>query len=323
MSSPAEAKKPASYYDLLKVKPFESDIGLIRKHFKKIVEQIRAKIAAEPASPRWPAMMTEMTKAMLVLSDARRKNDYDASIGGKQGRDVRLVEVEQLVKSRKLLDDAAYEKAKKFADTVNLEFHEAIINQKLATPDLVMPLYAESLGLPFVDLTDLTFDESLIGVVPAVLARQNSLTPVLVDEDQVVVASPKPLKPEIEDQLRLRFSKQIRQVICTKAAIDEAIGKYYSRETAAAQMNTVPQAAQASSSSGAAGGAPAPRINKAELKKKKLKIGGVAGMMTAMFIIFGLSLFTDLALTNGMMVRLGGVAAGAVVFAITYLVINE
>ena len=52
-------------------------------------------------------------------------------------------------------------------------------------------------------------------------------------------------------------------------------------------------------------------------------LGGVAGMMTAMFIIFGLSLFTDLALTNGMMVRLGGVAAGAVVFAITYLVINE
>ena len=52
MSSSAEAKKPASYYDLLKVKPFESDIGLIRKHFKKIVEQIRAKIAAEPASPR-------------------------------------------------------------------------------------------------------------------------------------------------------------------------------------------------------------------------------------------------------------------------------
>ncbi len=326
MSTSPEAKKPASYYDLMKLKPFEPDVNVIRQHFVKIVEQIRAKIVAEPNQPRWPAMLGEMTHAMLVLSDARRKNDYDASIGGKQGRDVRLTELDKIVKARKVLDDAGLEKAQKFADTVNLELHEAIINQKLASPDVVMPLYAESIGLPYVQLSALTFDESLIATVPAVMARQNSFTPVLIDDDQVVIAAPRPLKPDIEDQLRLRFNKQLRQVICSKAAIDEAINKYYPREAAAAQMAAAPQASSgggsaASSSSG--GSVAKPRLNKAELAKKKLKIGGIAGMMTAMVLVIGGTLFTDMPLTSPMLLRFGGLAVGAVVFAVTYLVVNE
>lgn len=325
MSTSPEAKKQASYYDLMKLKPFEPDVNVIRQHFVKIVEQIRAKIAAEPNQPRWPAMLGEMTHAMLVLSDARRKNDYDASIGGKQGRDVRLMELDKIVKARKVLDEAGLEKAQKFADTVNLELHEAIINQKLASPDVVMPLYAESIGLPYVQLSALTFDESLIATVPAVMARQNSFTPVLVDDDQVVIAAPRPLKPDIEDQLRLRFNKQLRQVICSKAAIDEAINKYYPREAAAAQMAAVPQApsggGSAASSSG--GSVAKPRLNKAELAKKKLKIGGIAGMMTAMVLVIGGTLFTDMPLTSPMLLRFGGLAVGAVVFAVTYLVVNE
>ncbi|MGC3967300.1 MAG: hypothetical protein QM775_07990 [Pirellulales bacterium] len=272
-------------------------------------------------------MLTDMTHAMLVLSDARRKNDYDASIGGKQGRDLRLIDLDKLVKARKLLDDAGFEKAQKFADTVNLDLHEAIVNQKLATPEAVMPLYAESIGLPFVTLSDLVVDESLVPIVPAVLARQNSLSPVLIDEGQVVVATTRPLKPEIEEQLRLRFDKQIRQVIVTKAAIDEAIGKYYPREAAAAQMAAVPQAPQGSgggggSSSGGGGGSK-PRVNKAELRKKKLKIGGIGGMFTAMIIIVGGSLFTNMGVENAMLLRMIGVVAGAVVFAVGYLAVSE
>ena len=188
-----------------------------------------------------------------------------------------------------------------------------------------MPLYAESIGLPYVQLSALTFDESLIATVPAVMARQNSFTPVLVDDDQVVIAAPRPLKPDIEDQLRLRFNKQLRQVICSKAAIDEAINKYYPREAAAAQMAAAPQApsggGSAASSSG--GSVAKPRLNKAELAKKKLKIGGIAGMMTAMVLVIGGTLFTDMPLTSPMLLRFGGLAVGAVVFAVTYLVVNE
>jgi hypothetical protein len=328
MSSPTETKKPATHYDLLKLKPLESDQAVIRKHFHKLVEQVRAQLAKEPGSEKWRKTLADMTKAMLVLSDTRRKADYDGTIGGRTERE-KPQSMERIVRARKVIDDAALEKAKKFADTVNLDLHEAIINQKLAAADVVMPLFADSLGVPFVELADLEIDPELVPTVPAVMARQNSLTPVLKDEGAVVIASPKPLKPEIEEQLSLRFNAPIRAVICTKAAIDDAIGKYYPREAAAAQMNAVPQAP--SSSSGTAGtpaAATSPKvgssINKAELRKKKMKIAMVSGMMSFTFTVVFSSIMGWTAGTvfpAGVYLSaavIGGIAAG-----VGYLVVNE
>lgn len=320
MSTPTETKRPPTHYDLLKLKPLEPDVSVVRKHFNKMVEQVRAKAAEEPKSARWPDMLSQMTKAMLVLCDARRKNDYDQSLSGKAGRDVRLIDLDKIIRSRKVLDDEALEKAKKLADTLNVELHEAVINQKLALPEVVMPLYAESIGLPFVELTSLTFDESLMATVPAIMARQNTFVPVLKDDGQVIVATTKPMKPEIEDQLRLRFGAQVRQVICTKAAVDAAIAKYYTREAAMAQMHSVPQAAQGGSSEKSSSEQPKSRkVNKEERRAKKLKIGGISGMMTCMSIILGLNLFTMFGQSHIMLVYLAGFGAGGIAFGIGYL----
>ncbi|MCE9607200.1 MAG: hypothetical protein K8U03_20125 [Planctomycetia bacterium] len=326
MSTSPENKRPKTHYELLGLNALEPDLAVVRKSFNKRVDQVRIKIAEEPKSPRWPQMLTDMTKAMLVLSDVRRKNDYDQSLGGKAGRDVRLVQLHKLIRARKVLDDEPLEKARKLADTLNLDLHEAIINQKLAPHDVVMPLYAESLGMPFVDLASMTFDESLIPTVPAIMARQNTLVPVVVDDGQVIIASPKPLKPEMEEQLRLRFGAQIRQIICTKAAVDLAISRYYSREAALAEMHSVPQGSIGSaadkSSSTAALKVPA-RVNKAELRQKKLKIGAVSGMMTAMAIIFGLNLFTQLGQTNLTLVYTSAFGAGLVAFALGFVIVSD
>jgi hypothetical protein len=261
------------------------------------------------------------------LSDVRRKADYDGTIGGRSDR-AKPASMERIVRSRKVIDDAALEKAKKFADTVNLDLHEAIINQKLAPADVIMPLYADSLGIPFVDLADLDIDPDLVPTVPAVMARQNSLTPVLKDEGSVVVASPKPLKPEIEEQLALRFSAPIRPVICTKAAIDDAIGKHYSREAAVAQMNAVPTAP--STTGAAATAAPAAKkgggsaINKAELRKKKVKIAMVSGMMSFTFtVVFSSIMGWTAGTVFPIGIYLAAGAVGAIAAGIGYLVVNE
>jgi len=323
-SKPADAKRPPTHYELLKLPSLEPDVAVVRKHFTKAVEQVRAKAAAEPNSTRWPDLLKEMTKAMLVLCDARRKNDYDQTLGGKTGRDVRLVDIDKLIKARKVLEPEALEKAQKLADTVNLDLHEAILNQKLATPEVIMPVYAESIGLPYVELASLTFEEGLMPTVPAIMARQNTFVPVLKDDKEVIIASPKPLKPEIEDQLRLRFNAQVRQVICTKASVDAAIAKYYTREAAMAEMHTAPPSTSSGSSSekSAAAGSPkqSRRANKAESRQNKLKIGAVCGMMTAMSIILGLNFFTQLAQTNMLLTYMSGLGAGAVAFGIGYLV---
>jgi hypothetical protein len=320
----ADAKRPQTHYDLLKLPALEPDVAVVRKQFTKAVEQVRAKIAVEPNSPRWPELLKEMTKAMLVLCDARRKNDYDQTIGGKTGRDVRLVSIDKLIRGRKVLEPEALEKAQKLADTVNLDLHEAILNQKLAPPETIMPVYAESIGLPYVELSALTFDESLMPTVPAIMARQNTFVPVLIDDKEVIVAATKPLKPEIEDQLRLRFGAQVRQVICTKAAVDAAIAKYYTREAAMAEMHTAPQSSTVSSSSAekststASSSAPK-RKSKEESRQNKLKIGAVCGMMTAMSIILGLNLFTEFGQVNVILTYLIGLGAGALAFGIGFL----
>jgi len=327
MSSPPETKKPATHYDLLRLKPLEADQAVIRKHFHKLVEQIRAQLAKDPKSEKWRQSLAEMTKAMLVLSDTRRKADYDGTIGGRSDREAKPMSLERIVRARKVLDDAALEKAKKFADTVNLDLHEAIINQKLAPADVVMPFYADSLGIPFVDLADLEIDPELLPTVPAVMARQNSLTPVLKDDGAVVIASPKPFKPEIEEQLALRFGAPIRQVICTKAAIDDAIGKHFPREAAVAQMNAVPQAPSTTGTATAAtpaAKAGAAKINKAELRKKKGKIAMVSGFMSFTFTVVLSSLMGWTAGTSfPLMVWMVGGAIGGVAAVIGYLVVNE
>lgn len=326
MSSATDASKASNYYQLLRLKQFETDQAVIRSNFHKLAEQLRAKLASEPNVVKWKTMQSEMTRAMLVLCDARRKAEYDLSLGNTAARDVRPPDLAKILKARKLLDEVQLDKAKKFADTVNIELRDAVVQQKQLTADVVMPLYAESLGLPFVHLADLTIDEELIPTVPAIMARQHSLTPVLRDGKTVIIASPNPLRPEIEDQLRLRYDAAISQIICTKAAVDEAIAKYYPKEAAAAQMNTVAAAPRRKATS--AGDAPepavaAPRLNRAELQKKKLKIGFICGAFTMVVIVLADTLFLGYGIESPKLVPLVGLGVGLVSFAVGYLVVNE
>jgi hypothetical protein len=324
MSTSTDSGKGTNYYQLLKLKPFETDQEVIRTHFHKLVAQVRAKIAAEPYAPKWKSMLNEITRAMLVLTEARRKADYDAQLGHPTPPEAKPLPLLKLLRQRKLLDDTALERAKKFAETINIDLHEAITQQKLLAADVVMPLYADSLGLPFVQLADMTIDEGLISTVPALMARQNSLTPVMMDGGFIVIASPKPIRPEIEEQLRLRFDSSVRQVICTKAAIDEAISTHYPREAAAAQMTRGADTQDAPGKKGtdAKAGA-AKRISREELRSKKLKIGFIAAAFSTMAIVFGGQLFTDLAVTNPYALPVGGLCVGAVAFLIGFFVVNE
>jgi hypothetical protein len=137
---------------------------------------------------------------------------------------------------RKVIDAEQLAKARKLADAINLELRDAVMQQKLATPDVVMQIYAESVGLPYVDLTDIGVDTALVPQVPALLARQNSCAPVMVDDGQLLMASPNPLKPDIEEELRLRVGMPVRTVLCTPAGINDAIAKFFPKEAAAAEL---------------------------------------------------------------------------------------
>ena len=129
------------------------------------------------------------------------------------------------------------DKARKYADAVGVELVDALVQQKVADAEAVVGAHAEAQGVAYVDLAEMQLDGQLIVSLPAVLCRKHSIVP-LMNDDHFVVASPRLLGPDLEDDLRMRFNKPVRAALCTSASINDVINRHYTRETAEAEMRT-------------------------------------------------------------------------------------
>src|SRR4029079_16092207 len=98
----------------------------------------------------------------------------------------------------------------------------------------VLPAYAESIGLPYLDLTDMPINPQLVASVPAPLARTHSCVPVMIDNNELLMASPNPLDPNVEEELRLRFSMPVRSVLCTPRNVNDVIAKHVPKDAVTA-----------------------------------------------------------------------------------------
>jgi hypothetical protein len=315
-----DAARPLNHYQLLRLKQFEDDSGKVRENYRKMNAHVR-KYAAGEYGPLSQKLLNELAKAMLCLTDARRKAEYDATLGRKETATGERQTFEEMLLSRKIIDSAQLNKARTFADTVGLELRDAIVQQKLAAADAIMPLYAQSIGLPFIDLTDIGVDQALIPRVPTYLARQHSCAPVMVDDGAVLMATPHPLVPDVEEELRLRIGMPVRTVLCTPAQMNECIAKYYPKDAAVAEMAAKsaapPQTAVTGSSTAAAPVALSP-AEKAELKKKGRQVAILAFNFGFMLTIIGYYVMAAKPkMTTGLMYA---VAAGAVIAIIGFVV---
>ena len=230
-----DTERPPGYYTLLRVKKFEDDPAKIRSHYRKLNAHVR-KFATGEYADLSQQLLNSLAKAMLCLTDARRKAEYDASLGRRDSGPGRRRTLEEILIFRKVVDTSQLERARNYADAVGLEVRDALVQQKLASADIVMQAYAESVGLPYIDLSDIGVDESLVPKMPAMLARQHSCAPVMVDEGQLLLASPNVLRPEVEEEMRLRVGLPVRSVLCTPSGIHKLVDKYYPKEAAQAEM---------------------------------------------------------------------------------------
>ncbi|HVC99070.1 MAG TPA: hypothetical protein VND64_35725 [Pirellulales bacterium] len=230
-----EPARPLNYYQLLRLEMFDDDPAGARNSYRKLNAHVR-KYASGEYGPRSQELLNELAKAMLCLTDATRKAEYDVSLGRAEAKAAKGRTFEEILVGAKVVDSAALEKARRYAKTVGVEIRDALMQQKLAPPEQIMLAYAESVGLPFVDVNEVPIDATLVPKMPAVMARQQSCAPLMVDDGRLLVVSPNQLSPEIEDQLRLRFGLPVRPVLCTPSAIHEVVAKYYSREAAVAEL---------------------------------------------------------------------------------------
>jgi hypothetical protein len=314
-----DPQRPLNNYQLLRLKPFEDDIAKIRLHYQKLNAHVR-KFAAGDYGPQSQQLLNELAKAMLCLTDEKRKREYDAALGRKQPAEGRRRTLEEILLAGKAIDQAQLGKARDYARAIGLETRDALVQQKLVRPDVVMQAYAESLGLPYVELAEVGVDEGLAPKVPPLLAREHSCVPVMVDEGQVLMASPSLLPPEVEEELRLRLGMPVRTLLCTVGSVNALVEKHYPKEAVAAA------AAARSSGRGGGGGAGGP-ASQEQIKRRRMS-ALVAGNATVMVVVlvpqllkfFGLFGFTgkELGLAN----LLFGLILGAAVGGTTYAVMS-
>jgi hypothetical protein len=230
----ADTDRPLNYYQLLRLKKFEDDTEKIRSNYRKLNAQVR-KYAAGQYGQRSQELLNELARAMLCLTDATRKAEYDASLGRKEEAKLGRT-LEEILIRRKVVDTAQLAKARNYANAVGVEIREALVQQKLAPQDVVMQAYAESVGVSFIDLDDIQIDEGLVPQVPALMARQHSCVPLLIDDGVLLMASPNLLTPDVEEELRLRLGVPVRTVLCTPAQIHAVVDKHFPKEAADAEL---------------------------------------------------------------------------------------
>ena len=224
-----ETQRPLNYYQMLRLRTFEDDVARVRRHYRKLNGHVR-KYATGDYAEASQELLNELARAMLCLTDAQRKREYDVTLGRKEAGVGGRRSLEEILLANRDVDQAQLEKARRFADQVGLEIRDALVQQKLASPDTVMLAFAESQGLPYVELEEVGVDEELVPQIPPATAKQHSCVPIMADGGQVLMASPNPLVPDVEEELRLRLGMPVRTVLCTPASINRLIAEHYGRD---------------------------------------------------------------------------------------------
>ena len=157
-----DSARPFNHYQLLKLKTFEDDPEKIRANYRKLNAHVR-KFSTGEFGPQSQALLNELAKAMLCLTDNERKAEYDAVLGRTTTQPGKRRTMEQILLAARAITPEQLAKARDFAKAVGMEVRDAILQQRSAAPEVVMQAYAESVGRPYLDLADIELDPDARG----------------------------------------------------------------------------------------------------------------------------------------------------------------
>ena len=224
-----EGPRPPDHYQLLRLVQFEDDPEKVRKNYKKLNGHVR-KYATGQYSNESQALLNELAKAMLCLTDEEQKLDYDRSQGREiDDRDATTGRrpLTAYLQDQGVLSSDQVKEVKSHAERTGLSIRDAVVQLKLVEPDVAARALAQELGRAYVDLAEVLPDDSILDQVPRAVVKRHSCLPLFIDHDCVLVACTDEPDSELEDEIRLRFNMPIRPVLATPLAINQAIAKYY------------------------------------------------------------------------------------------------
>lgn len=289
-----EGQRPPDSYALLRLVQFEDDPDKIRKNYKKLNGHVR-KYATGQYANESQDLLNELAKAMLLLTDAERKLDYDRSLG--REIDDRDVVTGQRPMTAYLQEDGTLsadqvKSAQEHAKRTGLSVRDSLVQTKLVDAETAARAYARQLGIPYVDLPDMLPDDTVLDQLPRTTVRRHTCLPLFVDDDRVLVACVDEPGSELEDEVRLRFNMPIRPVIATPLAINQAIAKYYAPGARDESVASTPGKGSGKKGAAKAAGTPkpAPAKRKERLSEEEKAQRKQIGILLMCWTVVGLSL---------------------------------
>lgn len=274
------------HYQLLRLVKFEDDVEKIRNNYKKLNGHVR-KYAAGKHSVRSQELLNELAKAMLCLTDTERKREYDVSLGreftAEESTGPRTME--DILVHKQIISQSQAEEARNHVERTGLDMRDAIVQLKMADQVTATQAYAEELGLPFIELTDLIPDDTVLDQVPKKLVKQHSILPLFVDDDKLLIACTHPPEPDLEEELRLRLNHPVRAVLATPLNINQGIAKYYAPGARNETAEVATKSRGTSKSSSAA--AKEPKKALSQMSPEELKNHQAIGLLILCWSIIG------------------------------------
>ncbi len=248
-----DGPRPPDHYTLLRLVQFEDNAEKIRANYRKLNGHVRKYATGQYSIPS-QELLNELAKAMLLLTDPVRKREYDESQGREFPEELsrsgnRLTE--NVLAEQGTITKQQINELKEFADKRGLTVRDAAVQMKLTDVDTATRALAIELGLSYVDLAETIPDDSVLDRVARATVRRNSIIPLFIDDDYILVACTDEITHDLEQELRLTFDLPVRPVLAAPPAINQAISRYYppgTRETPVVVKKETPAAPEAKKS---------------------------------------------------------------------------
>jgi hypothetical protein len=302
-----EDQRPPNHYQLLRLKQFEDDSAKVQKNYKKLNEHVR-KFASGQYQKESQDLLNELARAMLCLTDPERKREYDESLGrvfeesaGTDGKKKPLGRV--LVERGVLTKDQAKE-ANDFAEARGLSMRDAVVQLKLTDWETATEAYAQELGRPYVDLSQMIPDDTVLDKIPRSTVKRNAILPLFIDDEVLLVACAYEPTPDLEEEMQLRVGVPMRSVMATPKAVNQGIAHYYppgTREDVADPIPT-PGGKPAKKAKSAKGGATEARKPMAQLSEGEQKERKQVGFIIMLWAVIGSAAIDNFLLPKSLLI---------------------
>lgn len=224
-----EGERPPDHYTLLRLVMFEDDTEKVNRNYRKLNNHVRKFATGQYLKPS-QLLLTELAKAMLCLTDADAKREYDASLGREAEEPVPDEETTTILGclvSRGVIKRSQIEEVEHFAEARGLSVRDSVVQMKLADHVQATQALAAELRMQFVDLEDMLPEDNVLDGLPRNVVKRHTCLPLFEDGGRLLVACADEPAPELEDEVRMRFGIPMQGVMAVPRQINQAIAKHY------------------------------------------------------------------------------------------------